>query len=129
MRASQKEAAAQVCIVDDDASVRKSLANLLKSAGYQTWAFASGEAFLASSALDQAACVLLDMRMEGLQGLEVQRLLTAAGKPIAVIGMSAHDDEAAVAKVLQAGARGFLRKPFTEDALLAAIASLAGPRA
>lgn len=118
----------QVCIVDDDPSVRKSLANLLKSAGYCTLSFASGEAFLASTAPDAAACVLLDLRMEGMQGLEVQRQLQQAGKPIAVICMSAHNDDACVAAALQAGAGCFLSKPFSEDVLMSAITQVVGRR-
>lgn len=112
----------QVCIVDDDASVRKSLANLLKSAGIATLSFASGEAFLASSAAHDSACVLLDLRMQGMHGLEVQRRLRAAGKPVGVICMSAHDDEESVSAALQGGAACFLRKPFSEAVLMAAIA-------
>lgn len=110
-----------VCVVDDDSSVRKSLANLLKSAGYRTVSFASGEDFLASSAVDEAACVLLDLRMDGMQGLEVQHHLNLAGKTLGVICMSAHDDADSVARATQAGALGFLRKPFAEEALLQTI--------
>lgn len=116
----------QICIVDDDPSVRKSLANLLKSAGYSTLSFASGEAFLASTAPDVASCVLLDLRMDGMQGLEVQRELQQAGKPIGVICMSAHNDEASVQAALLAGAGCFLRKPFAEDVLMNAITQLIG---
>lgn len=110
-----------VCIVDDDDSVRKSLGNLLKSMGYASAGFASGEAFLASDAVDHAACVLLDLYMSGMQGLEVQHRLTDAGKAIAVICMSAHNDEDSIARAMAAGALCFLRKPFTEDILLSAI--------
>lgn len=110
-----------VCVVDDDASVRKSLANLLKSAGYRVISFASGEAFLASAQLDVAACVLLDLRMEGLQGLQVQRSLNRSGKSVAVICMSAHQDPVCIDEAYAAGALDFLHKPFNEDILLAAI--------
>lgn len=118
----------QICIVDDDASVRKSLANLLKSAGFSTSSFASGEAFLASSAPDEAACVLLDLRMQGMQGLEVQRRLQEAGKRIGLICMSAHNDEESIDAALRGGAACFLRKPFSEDVLLEAIARLVETR-
>lgn len=114
----------QICIVDDDASVRKSLANLLKSAGFKPLSFATGEAFLDSAAADESACVLLDLRMQGMQGLEVQERLRAAGKLIGVICMSAHNDDASIAAALQGGAACFLRKPFSEDVLLAAISQL-----
>jgi len=111
----------RICIVDDDSSVRKSLANLLKSAGYQTIVFASGEEFLDSPASAEAACVLLDLRMRGLQGLEVQQVLKARAARIGVICMSAHDDPDSVSRALAAGAACFLRKPFSEAVLLRSI--------
>ncbi|MGV8920161.1 MAG: response regulator [Pseudomonas sp.] len=110
-----------VCVVDDDSSVRKSLSNLLKSAGYRAVSFASGEEFLSSTVPDEAACILLDLKMEGMQGLEVQHRLNQAGKSVGVICMSAHDDEDSVARALAGGAVRFLRKPFSEDVLLASI--------
>ncbi|WP_426139007.1 response regulator transcription factor [Pseudomonas sp. DWP3-1-2] len=110
-----------ICVVDDDASVRNGLGNLLKSLGYGTVGFASGEEFLASSASDEAQCVLLDLKMKGMQGLEVLEHLKAAGKPIGVFCMSAHDDELTVRRTREAGALGFLRKPFSEQALLDSI--------
>lgn len=110
-----------VCVVDDDYSVRKSLVNLLKSAGYRTVSFASGEEFLSSSAVDEAACVLLDLRMPGMQGLEVQQRLNSTGKATGVICMSAHDDPDSVERAMAAGAVCFLRKPFSEDLFLASI--------
>lgn len=68
-----------VCIVDDDASVRKSLANLLRSAGFETLSFSAGHAFLASPLAGEAGCVLLDLKMPGMSGLEVQRELAQRG--------------------------------------------------
>lgn len=110
-----------ICIVDDDASVRSSLGNLLRSMGYRTVSFASGEAFLASSAVDEALCVLLDLKMKGMQGLEVQHCLNADGKSIGVLCMSAHGDEASITRAMEAGAIRFLRKPFSEECLLESI--------
>lgn len=110
-----------ICVVDDDASVRNGLGNLLKSLGYASVGFASGEEFLASSASDEADCVLLDLMMKGMQGLEVLQQLQVARKPVAVFCMSAHDDECTVRRTLDAGALGFLRKPFSEEALLDSI--------
>lgn len=110
-----------ICVVDDDASVRNGLGNLLKSLGYAFVGFASGEEFLASSASDEADCVLLDLMMKGMQGLEVLQHLKAAQKNVAVFCMSAHDDEGTVRRTLNAGALGFLRKPFSEEALLDSI--------
>lgn len=110
-----------VCIVDDDASVRTGLGNLLKSVGYATVAFSSGEEFLASPDIDDALCVLLDVRMRGMQGLEVQRQLNARHETIPVVFMSAHGDGETVDRAMQLGAVGFLRKPFAEEVLLESI--------
>ncbi|WP_144149165.1 response regulator transcription factor [Paraburkholderia sp. BCC1884] len=115
-----------VCIVDDDASIRSALANLLKSAGYATVTFSSGEAFLAASDIDDALCVLLDLKMQGMQGLDVQRQLNQQQRSVPIVIMSAHGDETIVRQALSQGASGFLHKPFPEDALLDLIALAAG---
>ncbi|WP_043310299.1 response regulator [Pseudomonas sp. ML96] len=113
-----------VCVIDDEPSVRKAVANLLRSAGYQPVCFEAGENFLASPWRAQASCVLLDLQMRGLQGLEVLRAL---GGERPVICMSAHAGEQQVAEALSIGAALFLAKPFTAEQLLQAIASsLAG---
>jgi FixJ family two-component response regulator len=110
-----------VCIVDDDASVRSGVGNLLKSVGYATVQFSSGEEFLASSEIDDALCVLLDIRMQGMQGLEVQRQLNAGHRNIPVVFMSAHGDDDTIQLALRHGAVNFLRKPFAEEVLLDSI--------
>ena len=110
-----------VCIVDDDASVRNGVGNLLKAVGYATVSFSSGEEFLASTEVDDALCILLDVRMQGMQGLDVQRQLNAEHRNIPVVFMSAHGDEDTVQRALTNGAVGFLRKPFEEDVLLDSI--------
>lgn len=110
-----------VCIVDDDASVRSGVGNLLKSVGYTTVTFSSGEDFLASPMVDDALCVLLDMRMQGMQGLEVQRQLNAEHRNIPVVFMSAHGDDDTIERAMQHGAVSFLRKPFAEEVLLDSI--------
>jgi len=109
---------ALVCIIDDDASVRKSLASLLKSAGHTALPFASGEEFLATGPLDDAACVLLDLKMKGMGGLDVQRLLVQRNPALPVILMSAHGDDESVRRALAQGAVAFLRKPFPSDDML-----------
>ncbi|WP_263264764.1 response regulator [Pseudomonas sp. RIT-PI-S] len=109
-----------VCVVDDDFSVRKSLANLLKSAGYQPICFDSGEAFLASPAIDTAACVVLDLCMPGLSGHQVQQQLRARGKKLPVVCISANGNGADT-RSLAEGAACFLAKPFTGETLLNAI--------
>ncbi|MFP3562784.1 response regulator transcription factor [Paraburkholderia sp. SIMBA_030] len=110
-----------VCIVDDDASVRNGVGNLLKAVGYATVTFSSGEEFLASPMIDDALCVLLDLKMQGMQGLEVQRQLNAEHRRIPIVFMSAHGDDESVRRALHHGAVSFLRKPFAEEVLLDSI--------
>ena len=110
-----------VCIVDDDASVRSGVGNLLKAVGYTSMAFSSGEEFLASPMVDDALCVLLDLRMQGMQGLEVQRQLNADQRHIPVVFMSAHGDDESVQRAMEHGAVSFLCKPFEEEVLLDSI--------
>ena len=110
-----------VCIVDDDASVRSGVGNLLKAVGYATVAFSSGEDFLASPVIDSALCVLLDVRMRGMQGLEVQRRLNAHHRALPIVFMSAHSDGQTVERAMQDGAVAFLQKPFAEQLLLDSI--------
>ncbi|MCA7884934.1 response regulator transcription factor [Burkholderia contaminans] len=107
-----------VCIIDDDASVRKSLESLLKAAGHTALSFASGEDFLLSDQRFHAACILLDFKMKGMNGLEVQRALKEKGARTPVIIMSAQRDDDVVKRALDQGALDFLRKPFSDDDLL-----------
>lgn len=110
-----------VCIVDDDASVRKSLANLLRSAGYRARVFASGEEFLALENFNDIACLLLDLKMNGLSGIDVMHALTLKDRKFPVICMSAHWDEATLAESNRYEPIECLRKPFSGDALLSAV--------
>lgn len=118
---SSRSAMIIVCIVDDDASVRKSLANLLRSAGYRSRVFVSGEEFLALENFDDVACLLLDLKMNGLSGLDVMRALTLKDRKFPVICMSAHWDEATLAESSRYEPIECLRKPFSGDALLIAV--------
>lgn len=110
-----------VAIVDDDASVRTSTGRLIRSCGYRAEVFASGEEFLASPLAARAACLLLDVRMPDLDGLEVQRRVAAHGLRIPVIFISgrASDDEERRARA--AGTVDFLRKPIAKATLLQAL--------
>jgi FixJ family two-component response regulator len=115
-----------VSIVDDDQSVREALMSLLRSAGHAVRAFDSAEDFLGSVHLPGMGCVLLDLRMPGMNGLELQERLAAAKVRIPIIFLTAHGDEDARVRALRAGAVGFLRKPINEDILLAAVNAALG---
>jgi FixJ family two-component response regulator len=110
-----------IAIVDDDDSLRKSLDNLLRSVGFRTQGFSSAEAFLSSQHVHDTACLILDVRMPGMSGLELQRQLVATNWRIPIIFVTAHVDDDARAQALAAGAVDFLYKPFREEALLNAI--------
>jgi FixJ family two-component response regulator len=106
-----------IAIVDDDASVRPSTLRLIRSFGYRAEAFGSGEEFLGSPIVAGAACLLLDVRMPGMDGLEVQRRLAEKGAEIPIVFLTgrATDDEERQAR--GGGAVAFLRKPVNRDTL------------
>jgi FixJ family two-component response regulator len=109
----------RISIVDDDESVREAIRSLLRSVGLRADVFASAEEFLSSAALNDTACLILDLRMPGMSGLELQARLKAAGYKIPLIFITAHaSDREARARALQAGAVDFLFKPFKEEVLL-----------
>jgi FixJ family two-component response regulator len=110
-----------VFVVDDDASVRKALGRVLRSAGYVCESFPSAGAFLARSVAACPACVILDLRMPGLSGLELQRALAAAGRSESIIFITGHGDIPACASAMKAGAIDFLLKPFRDEDLLVAV--------
>ena len=110
-----------VSIVDDDASVRRSTRRLLRSSGFRAEAFASAEEFLESKSAAKTACLILDLRMPGMTGLELQRRLNQNGNPVPIIFLSAHASEEDERSALSAGAVQFLRKPISKEALLNAI--------
>lgn len=110
-----------VFIVDDDASVRDALSLLLSLRGHATATFASAEDFLAALQPTWRGCVVLDVRMPGLSGLELQQRLLEAGPPLPVIVITAHGDVAAARQAFLARAVDFIEKPFDGEQLLAAI--------
>ena len=110
-----------VSIVDDDASVRRSTRRLLLSSGLRAEAFASAEDFLQSGRVAETACLLLDVRMPGMDGLELQRRLSETDRIIPIIFLSARASEEEERRALRAGAADFLRKPVSKEALLHAI--------
>jgi FixJ family two-component response regulator len=110
-----------VGIVDDDEGIRQALDGLLRSAGFQVMTFASAEAFLSSTHLQLTACLILDLRMPGMDGLKLQRRLATTGHRIPIIVLTAHGDDEARARAMGAGAIAFLTKPFDGDALLVTV--------
>ena len=110
-----------ISIVDDDDSVRNSLDDLIRSIGFQTQGFASAEAFLNSNGARNTACLILDVRMPGMNGLDLQRQIVAANWRIPIIFITSHADDDARARALDAGAVAFLYKPFREKELVDAI--------
>jgi FixJ family two-component response regulator len=112
-----------IAIVDDEESVCEALQSLLKSLGFRAEGFASAEDFLQFALLPGTACLILDVRMPGMGGLELQRQLAADKRRIPIIFITAHGDDDARARALQAGAVDFLAKPFSEEALLTAVHS------
>ncbi len=112
-----------IAVVDDDASMRGALRNLLRSVGFRAAAFASAEEFLQASQIQDTACAIVDVRMPGMSGLELQQHLATIQYPIPLIFITAHGDAEARARALRAGAVDFLYKPFSEEALLRAIQS------
>ncbi len=114
-------------VVDDDESVRDALDSLVRSAGYYCAVFPSAEAFLNSGSLDATDCMVLDVRMPGLSGLDLQRKIRAMNYGTPIIFVTGHADDEARARALRDGARAVLSKPFSEDALLGAIRSALQP--
>lgn len=112
-----------ISVVDDDSSVREALANLISSVGYEVELYASAEEFLDSSGASVADCLVLDLRMPGMGGLELLRRLTAEGREPPVIVITAHGDDETRDESLAAGAVAFLNKPFKEETILGAIDS------
>jgi FixJ family two-component response regulator len=110
-----------VSVVDDDASLRRSVRNLLTSVGFQAEAFASAEEFLASPQRASTGCLVLALRMGGMSGLDLLKHLSATRSRIPVVILTAHGDDEARQRAMQAGAVAFLGKPFRGDALLAAV--------
>jgi FixJ family two-component response regulator len=110
-----------VLIVDDDAQVRESLRNLIRSVGLQVELFASAQEFVQSQPPDSPSCLVLDVRMPGLSGLDLQKQASEAGLEIPIIFITAHGDIPMTVRAMKAGAVEFLTKPFRDQDLLDAI--------
>jgi CheY-like chemotaxis protein len=116
----------RIALVDDDKSVRKALERLLQAAGMEVEAFASGQEFLEALAPGRFDCLLLDLNMPGLTGLDVLKCLKAEPVAPPAIIMTAYDDPATRDQCIAAGARAYLRKPPDSERLLGAIAQAIG---
>src|SRR4051812_9417092 len=101
-----------IAVVDDDEAIREATESLIRSVGFRAVVFPSAEDFLRSSHLQDTACLIVDVRMPGMSGLELQRQLAAANYSMPIIFITAHGDEEARARALRAGAVAFLDKPF-----------------
>jgi FixJ family two-component response regulator len=110
-----------IAVVDDDDALRNSLDDLLQSVGFRVQGFASAEAFLQAPPVPEAACLLLDVRLPGMNGLELQRQLAGMRWRIPIIFVTAYADDDMRAHALAAGAIAVLSKPCREDDLLQAI--------
>jgi FixJ family two-component response regulator len=109
--------AAIIHVVDDDASFRSSMSRLLQASGYRTEVYESGNAFLDRLPVGEAGCILLDLRMSGVQGFELQQRLAKAGNVLPIIFLTAHGDIGAGVRAIKAGAEDFLPKPVSREAL------------
>jgi len=112
-----------VAVVDDDDAVREALSDVLREFGFDVEAFASAEAFLVFDATTRTDCLVLDIAMPGMTGLELQRELKRRGEQIPIVFITAHADRTLRPRVLASGAAECLFKPFTETALLEAVRS------
>lgn len=112
-----------VFVVDDDPSVRKALRRLLRSAGLHVETFESAEEFLQFERNDGPSCLVLDIQMPGLSGLQLQEQLATSGSTLPVIFITAYEDTNVRTRALDQGAARFLEKPFDDDVLLDAIRS------
>jgi FixJ family two-component response regulator len=112
---------AMISIIDDDQFVRESTADLISSLGHEALIFDSGEQFLASGCLKDTACIITDLHMPGMNGLDLQSRLLAGGHRTPVIFITAYPQDAARSRAINAGAVAFLTKPFDESALIGSL--------
>jgi FixJ family two-component response regulator len=116
-----------ISIVDDDRAIREAARKLIKSLGYAAATFASAEEFLESGRLGETDCLITDVQMPGMSGVDLHNHLIARGARTPVIFVTAFPEDGLRARVLGAGAVGFLSKPFSEDSLIACLDKALGP--
>ena len=112
-----------ISIVDDDESMREAIKGLMRSLGYRVEAAASAPEFLSSPHVRRTSCLIADMQMPGMTGLELHQRLSISGKPIPTILLTAYPADGVRERALSAGVLGYLSKPFEEDDLLACVRS------
>jgi len=115
-----------VSVIDDDESVRESLPDLLAELGFEARAFSSAQEFLTSDCVNRSRCLILDIAMPGMNGLDLQRELRLRGRKIPIIFITALADAALRARAFEEGAAGFLLKPFSDTALLESVEDALG---
>ena len=113
--------ALQISIVDDDESMREATKGLVRSLGYQAVTFASAEEFLQSDSVSNTSCLITDVQMPGLSGIDLQRGLITRGVQMPTIFITAFPEEGARLRALTAGAFGYLGKPFSEESLVSCL--------
>lgn len=113
-----------IAVIDDDRSMARMLARVIKAEGFEVEHFSSAEEFLASGSLRDFDCLILDMNLPGMSGIDLQRQLNDSGVEIPIVFISGQAEEAARQCALDAGAAGFFSKPFSIDSLLANIRSI-----
>ena len=116
-----RESDAVIAIVDDDPSVREGLRSLLRSAGWKVQTFASGQEFLSRPGAEVPCCLILDLQLPGLSGLDLQKRMAEVELEIPIVFLTGHGDIPASVQAMKAGAVEFLTKPFDEEELLQAI--------
>jgi CheY-like chemotaxis protein len=121
MGITSKKGTQKISVVDDDESIRDSTRTLLRSAGYEVATFASGELFLDSGSLTETECIVLDVRMPGMDGLELQRRLNESQAGVPIVFLTAHDDARSRRLAMDGGAVDFLCKPFEANTLVTAV--------
>jgi len=118
---SRSSRSSLIAVIDDDISVRESVESLLKSVGFQVNTYSSAEEFIGSPRLDAADCLILDVRLDGMSGPDLQRELKTNGHAIPIVFVTAHETEALRERMMADGAIDCLLKPFNDDALLNAV--------
>ena len=119
--AGEPSVRSSICLVDDDASLRDSVSNLLNSVGFEVVVFESAETFLASDVLARTGCLVLDLRLQGMNGLDLMSHLISVAQAVPTIVLTGHGDEVVRRQALALGASAFLTKPFRARELIAAV--------